>query len=335
MRRKPADDERLRQVLKVAYLFYEKEMTKTDISHEIRASTTQVIRLLEEAKQQGYVRVDFSPPKLYELGERLKVKYNWLREAVIVSYAEDLAFLRRMIGKAAAQYFESVVGEDDIVALGGGDTMYEMVMALPTEERNTRFVPAAIIDSGPVLVHLDPVVLVTILWVRSGRKAGVAHFVTGLPLNRPLSRQKLKEEYEEFSRRKAVQEVLAEMKRSNFLFASLGCLQADPAYEKLSPRPHQYLLENLRLTASSLTREGAIGDLNYSFFDAEGKTETDWNIFPALGVEQARVMVRAGKTVVIAAGSYKLAAIKAALKGRLFNVLITDEMAAKALLDSE
>jgi DNA-binding transcriptional regulator LsrR (DeoR family) len=88
-RRMDADD-RLQQVLKVAYLFYEKEMTKTDISHEIRASTTQVIRLLEEAREQGFVRIEFSPPKLYHLGEELKRRYGWLQDTVVISYADDL-----------------------------------------------------------------------------------------------------------------------------------------------------------------------------------------------------------------------------------------------------
>jgi deoxyribonucleoside regulator len=134
MPRKPDVDERLRQVLKVAHLFYEKEMTKTDISHEIRASTTQVARLLAEAREQGYVRIEFNPPKLYELGEQLKSKYG-LQAAVVVSYADDLVFLRRMIGKAAAQYFEEVVGAGATVALGGGDTMYEMVLCSRTSTR--------------------------------------------------------------------------------------------------------------------------------------------------------------------------------------------------------
>ena len=227
MPRKPDVDERLRQVLKVDHLFYEKEMTKTDISHEIRASTTQVARLLAEAREQGYVRIEFNPPKLYELGEQLKSKYG-LQVAVVVSYADDLAFLRRMIGKAAAQYFEEAVGAGATVALGGGDTMYEMVLALPQEARDNKLVPAAVIDTGPVLTHIDPVVLVTLLWVRSGRLPGRALFATGLPMNKPLSRQKVREEYEEFSHRKAVQEVLAEMKRADFLFASLGCLKVDP-----------------------------------------------------------------------------------------------------------
>lgn len=335
MPRKPEVDERLRLVLKVAHLFYEREMTKTDIAHEIGASTTQVARLLAEAREQGFVRVEFSPPKLHVLSERLVGKYDWLRDVVVVSSADDLAFLRRMIGVAAAQYFEAHVSAGATVALGGGDTMYEMVMALPQEERDIRLVPTAIIDTGPVLMHIDPTVLVTILWVRSKRKPGQAHFATGLPFHQPLSRQKVKEEYEEFSRRRAVQEVLAEMKRADFVFASLGCLRADPDYEKLSPRPHQNLLKNLKLTAAQLIKEGALGDINYSFFNGEGRTIPDWNIFPSLGTEQVREMVRGGKNVVLAAGKYKLPALSAALKGRLFNVLITDEVAAKKLLDSE
>ena len=133
----------------------------------------------------------------------------------------------------------------------------------------------------------------------------------------------------------ALRQVLAEMKRADFLFTSLGCLQADPAYEKLAPRPHKYLLDNLKLTEASLLKEGAVGDFNYSFFTADGTTAPEWNIFPALGVEQAQAMVKAQKTVVVAAGRYKMAALRSALQGRLFNVLITDELAAKELLGGD
>jgi len=327
-------EERTRQVLKVAYLFYEKGMTKTEISHEIRSSTTQVIRLLEEAREQGFVRIDFSPPKLQQLGEELKKKYDWLHAVIAISYADDPVFLRRMLGKAAAQYFEVAVREAAKVAIGGGDTMYEMVMALPQEVRNVFLVPAAIIDSGPVLTHIDPTVLLTILWVRSGRRPGHAYFATGLPLNRPLSREKLKAEYEDFCRRGAIRVVLAEMKRVDFLFASLGCLRADPDYLKLSPRPHKYLLDNLRLTEERLAREGVVGDINYSFFDENGETSAEWNIIPSLGVDRLREMVKAKKEVVVVVGKYKLPALKAALRGKLFNVLITDEIAARELLNS-
>ena len=82
--------------------------------------------------------------------------------------------------------------------------------------------------------------------------------------------------------------------------------------------PHS---ENLRLTEAGLAREGVIGDLNYSFFDANGETNLQWNVFPALGVEAVKEMVNAPKTVVVAAGKYKLAALQAALRGRLSGFL--------------
>ena len=116
--------------------------------------------------------------------------------------------------------------------------------------------------------------------------------------------------------------------------ASVACVPIRH-YEKLAPRPHQYLLENLRLTAGALLKEGAVGDINYSFFDGEGRTLPDWNVFPSLGAAQAQEMVRKGKKVVVAVGNYKLSALRAALRGRLFNVLITDERAARDLLASD
>ena len=128
--------------------------------------------------------------------------------------------------------------------------MYEMVAGRRKEARDNKLVPAAVIDTGPVLTH-DPVVLVTLLWVR-GRLPGRAHSPPGAD-EKALSRQKVREEYEEFSHRKAVQEVLAEMKRADFLFTSLGCLKVDPLMK--TRRAHRYMLENLKLTEAALLKK--------------------------------------------------------------------------------
>ena len=46
-------------------------------------------------------------------------------------------------------------------------------------------------------------------------------------------------------------------------------------------------------------------------------------------------MVADGKKVIVPAGPYKLPAIKAALKAKLFNVLITNEDAARRVADDK
>ena len=236
MPRKPDVDERLRQVLKVAHLFYEKEMTKTDISHEIRASTTQVARLLAEAREQGYVRIEFNPPKLYELGEQLKAKYD-LQAAVVVSYADDPAFLRRMIGKAAAQYFEEAVGRARRSRSAAATRCTRWCWPAARGARQQAGSRRGHRYRSRAHAH-RPGGAGDLALGEEGRLPGRAHFATGLPMNKLLSRQKVREEYEEFSHRKAVQEVLAEMKRADFLFTSLGCLKVDPLMKtRAAPSP--------------------------------------------------------------------------------------------------
>ena len=82
-------------------------------------------------------------------------------------------------------------------------------------------------------------------------------------------------------------------------------------------------------------------DLGYSFFDDNGKGKATWRFFltagyfePRLnGVEFYRQMVKDGKKVVVLAGTYKARAILTGLKAKLFNVLITDQDAARNVLD--
>ena len=336
MSKKTEGEDRLRQILKVARMFYREDKSKTEISYEIKASTTQVARLLEEALTRKIVNIDFSPPKLEDLEYRLKKEFDWLREVVVIPFSEDLMFLREMLAKATADYFVANVDNTATVALGGGDTLYEMVMALPDKARDITIVPTAIVDTGPRLAHVDPAGLVTLLWVKCGRKPDHAFAASGLPPNQLANRETVKKEYAAHSNRSSVKEVCAKMKEADFVFAGLGCLTADADYEKVSPRAHNYLLGNMKASVKVLTKEGAVGDVNYSFFDQNGATQPNWNIFPALGVEELRQMSsKSDKQVIVTVGKYKMPALKAALKGKIFNVLITDEEAAEELLRDE
>ena len=40
--------------------------------------------------------------------------------------------------------------------------------------------------------------------------------------------------------------------------------------------------------------EGIVGDVNYSFFDADGRTKSRWNLFLTLDVEHLRQMAADG-----------------------------------------
>ena len=80
-----------------------------------------------------------------------------------------------------------------------------------------------------------------------------------------------------------------------------------------------------------LREHGAVGDILYRFFDAEGNpVQTSLaDRVTGMDLDQLRKVKR---VVGIAGGARKLAAIRGALNGGLINTLITDRFAAERLV---
>jgi DNA-binding transcriptional regulator LsrR (DeoR family) len=102
---------------------------------------------------------------------------------------------------------------------------------------------------------------------------------------------------------------------------------------KTTNKNSQNLLDELGLTKDALRNSGALGDIAYSFFDAEGNTKPEWEIFPGIGIERLKEMAKSeDKRIVTTVGRYKINSLKSILKGKLCNVLITDAEAAEIIL---
>jgi DNA-binding transcriptional regulator LsrR (DeoR family) len=81
-----------------------------------------------------------------------------------------------------------------------------------------------------------------------------------------------------------------------------------------------------------LLARGAVGDVALRYFDAEGRpvhSEIDDRII-GISLEQLR---RGPRVVAVSGGPDKVSAIRAALRGRLIDVLVTDSVTASKLLE--
>lgn len=82
-----------------------------------------------------------------------------------------------------------------------------------------------------------------------------------------------------------------------------------------------------------LSRNGAVGDILLRFFDRNG-VELDENLLTnhviSMSLSQLRNVERA---IGIAGGLRKFEAIRGALRGRLINILVTDQFTAERLLN--
>jgi len=81
-----------------------------------------------------------------------------------------------------------------------------------------------------------------------------------------------------------------------------------------------------------LEQRGAVGDLCGRFFDAQGQQSLVESGVIGISLEQLKAL---DHVVGVAGGEEKVAAILGALRGEYLNVLVTDTVTARAVLEAQ
>ncbi|HEY4359732.1 MAG TPA: sugar-binding domain-containing protein [Bryobacteraceae bacterium] len=338
--------------------------TKLEISKALFMDARKVTQLLKEAQEQKLVRI-YIPETVGETYSSLLVRrFPHLQRVFVVpalvptqdpraKEKERVALLQR-IGITAADYLEEINGADNNplhVGIGGGETLFEFVMALPERERNMDVHALMVVgrgDTGDSPTHPDASINASLLWSKCGRQPRRCRFATMTPYAPKIAKGQVAEYF------RAQLKQLADNPKVKAVVRALDNL--DVAFTSLlsfdSPETDpQTMLDLLApaVTLDDLMRQGAVADMSYCLFDSEG-TETprdpdgkpiskdSWRFFLTPGhysglggVAFYKKMVEDGKKVVVLAGPSRVAGLKAALRGKLFNVLITDEGTAREL----
>lgn len=349
-------------MLEVARLYYLEEQTKDSISKQLQIDPRTVTAMLKRAKEAGIVEIRIREEAInLSLEERLREKYPHLLRVLTlplldeVKTSEQHAELVRRFGVLAAQYFEEFMSDhrdkDVHMAVSGGASVFEAISAIQQKPRPNLYIyVTAIVGYGMLQAnasHVIPAANATILWEKSGRNSG-DHlcYATAGPL--PVDLDKL-------YRRPAVKAVIDQMEKVDLVFGGLGVVRPDRKAPTL-PRDVKSLRNQLSITdlikseigLRDLDRAKVIGDFSYLLITADGEeakhplTKEPLRYFLSggyntghPGVAFYQRLVARGKSVVVVAGPFKLPAIRAALRGKLFNVLVTDEKTAKQLLEDE
>ena len=85
---------------------------------------------------------------------------------------------------------------------------------------------------------------------------------------------------------------------------------------------------------AELSRQGAVGDICFPYYDAEGASIRSSLMQRVIGIEPAS-LPKTHRVVGVAGGRRKLRAILTALRGGWINVLITDQRTAANLLSEK
>jgi DNA-binding transcriptional regulator LsrR (DeoR family) len=316
------DHERL--LVKVARLYYEQELTQSQISKLLRLSRQKVQRLLQEARQDGVVQISIRPVMgIFSDLERALEQTCGLREAIVVETTaySDHDVVTREIGVAAAEYLLRIIQPNDTITISWGSTLLGMVNALYASIARGDSEQVTVVQGLGGLGDPTNEVHAADLTRRLARILGGQAVLMPAPGAAGTLAAK-----EALMADPNVQQALEQASRANLAIMGIG-----------APRPDSVLIQHGSIIQweelAALQQQGAVGDINLRYFDGDGQpvdSDFDRRII-GLTLEDIQQI----ETVVgIAGGEAKFSAIEGAICGRLMDVLVTDDVTARRLLNN-
>jgi DNA-binding transcriptional regulator LsrR (DeoR family) len=310
--------EELRLITKVASLYYEHEMRQSDIAAQLDLSQAGVSRLLKRAQEENIVRITVNAPQgsYTELETQLETHYG-LKEVIVVESSDDDAQLLRNLGTAAAFYLETTLKRDETIGISSwSETLLAMTNALHPLGTSYRTKVVQIlggIGNPSAEVHATQL---------AKRLASLVHGeVTMLPAPGIVGSSETRTVLlsDSFVAR-------AVLMFDKVTLALVGIGSLNPS-RLLASSGNVFTKQEL----DKLRAQGWVGDICLRFFNEAGKPVSTplSNRVIGMSLEQLKKVPR---TVGIAGGKRKFAAIKGALEGKWIHVLITDNLTAERLV---
>jgi deoxyribonucleoside regulator len=274
---------------------------------------------LNEALVSGHIKVEIidKERKIEELSDRMRAHFNLLQATVIGSPSANLDYLKKSLGRAACKTLYESVRPGDIIGMGPGGTMLELVESLDPERPFPGITLVPLMGGwgyGGVAYEVNKLL---------GNAAGTMHCDFHLmPCPALVSTQELRET---LFREPLIADIVKLWDSVDAAIFSIGGEVESGNYPQL--RGNEALV-------SVAKKEGAVGDILGRFIAPDGGAldiEVNRRIISIPSESLKRVPLRIG----IGGGSSKIRAVHAALRGELINVLISDEGTCETILAME
>ena len=317
----PPSETPARTLAKVAALYYLHGQTQQQIANRLRVSRPTISRMIRDARDRGIVQITIAhvDGMAADLEGELEGQFG-LSEAVVADVESGDVVAR--VGAAAAGYLGRTIAPGAVVGVTWGTTLREMVKAVAPRQTSGVTVVQMLGGVGPPLADAHAADL-------PRRLAGALGADLRL-LQAPgvVASEQAREVLEADPQ---IRSTLAALRTMTTAFVGIGALDTNPVLGEGA------LASEVDLPAEldgELAAGGAVGDVALRFFDAEGRpvpTSLDDRV---VGVD-LETLAAVDCVVGVAGGAAKVGAIRAALRGGLVDVLVTDDATARALLDSD
>jgi DNA-binding transcriptional regulator LsrR (DeoR family) len=309
----------LRLMSKVARMYYVQGIRQQGITERLQIHQSTVSRLLKRAREANIVRFSVTTPAgiFSDLEDQLTAAYS-IKDAVVIDGSGEDEALVRDLGAAAAYYLETTLKPGTKIGISSWSrSLFAMVDALhPGDYGKAGKVVQILGGVGNVGVqHEAAMYLAQRLAAAIGASAVLLQspaVVATAEARRILSREpSIREAVQSFEQLDAALVGIGSMEPSRLLASSGNVFSADERAE--------------------LSRLGAVGDICFRYFDAQGLPIKSPLMQRVIGIEPA-TLKNVGRVIGVAGGKRKAQSILAALRGGWIDVIITDRRTAEGLV---
>ncbi|AGY74709.1 sugar-binding transcriptional regulator [Clostridium autoethanogenum] len=309
--------ERLNFLAELSDMYYELNMTQSEIANKLSTTRFKVSKLLQEARDKHVVEITINKPhsRVPKLENILKENFD-LKDALVLdnkmlAYEETLSTL----GKLGAQYVDDLISENSIVGVLWGKTLLNLIKNLKPKKKlpitTVQMVGSAakdntIVDSQELMRRMAKIY---------GGKC--KYLYAPLYVDNDYARKALMHE-------PVLSDTIFFANKSDIILTGVGTTDAmfsSSLWANYLERVKQYNLDDLK----------AVGCIYGRVYNDLGE-EVDIDINQkVIGIDTSAIR-QANHVIGIAAGKFKAKAILGAIRGKYINTLITDDATASKIL---
>lgn len=305
-------------LLKVCDLYYNQRFTQAEIARKLDSSRTTISRILDEAREEGYVQINILAPlkKNEVLASKLKRKYS-LKNAIVFENIGEYSFDLENLGKTIANYVNSIVKKNYTIGISWGKAMESFVTNMSHYEwKNCRIVQinGSLGSDGNAMDASE-------IAIRLGQQTNSHYELLSAPAfvdSKNLQNELLNQTQ--------IKKVIALADEYDISISGIG---------NLKQRYNTIYLSGVvtKRDLNILKEHGAVGHIAGRMYDKDGNEvliEDQWPISPSIGIFK-NVLHSIGCAI----GEDRSEAVKGAIKGELINTLICDAALAKKILNDD
>jgi DNA-binding transcriptional regulator LsrR (DeoR family) len=304
--------------VRAAWLYYREGLTQAEIAERLKMTRLRVNRLLVEARSSGLVNITINSrlESCVRLERALIAKFG-LKDAIVVPSPADPGQAAAQIGKAAGEFVSRIIEEkpSGVFGVGWGSTLRETIRHVRAGEYRGLAVTSMMggLTYGIEINTFEIASRFARLW-----QAQCHYLAAPIYAGTPQSRDTILAQ-------DVFEAAFARIRATDVAILSAG----DLSERSLLVR---YGLPG-DVGVAELAEAGAVGDLLGQFIDRDGQA-IDHPINRRAIALPLEALGRIPTVILASGGINKAAVIAAALRGKLASVLITDEAAAAAVLES-